>query len=284
MSDMSQHFGMHLPLGGPDVDKDYWIEIPCGEFLLGSNKERDPQARFVELPQQVVGLETFYIGQFTVTNAQFEAFVTAPDGYDDRQWWTDVGWDWKEERITPDEHSSPVFRLPTHPRVYVSWYEAYAFSQWLGKQLACNIRLPNEVEWEKAARGTTGNLYPWGDYWNPAKLNSAKSKLRQTSAVGSFVEGASPYGVLHMAGNVREWCLTKFLPINPYDYEFWHYANGLNKMDNSIEGDCPRVLRGGSWQSSPSGCRCASRSGSSPYGRNECWGFRVAIGSTLNKS
>lgn len=180
------------------------------------------------------------------------------------------------------------FNLPNHPVVGVTWYEALAFSQWLNQQLKATgfrfqvlrdgkceaitlepeiwqIRLPKEAEWEKAARGTDGRIYPWGEEIDPERANYDATNINATSAVGCFPLGESPYGVLDMSGNVWEWCQTK-----------WRDSY-KEQADESLEGSDPRVVRGGSWIDDPRDVRCAARCRYSPGGRLNSLGFRVVV-------
>ena len=110
----------------------------------------------------------------------------------------------------PAKARRSAYNLPNHPVVAVSWYEALAFCNWLGEKLGVKVSLPTEAQWEKAARGTDGRQYPWGEKITPDHANYAETKIDATSAVGIFPKGASPYGALDMSGNVWEWCLTKW--------------------------------------------------------------------------
>lgn len=124
-----------------------------------------------------------------------------------------------------------MFQYTNHPRERVSWYDAIAFCRWLSARLGYEVTLPTEAEWEKAARGTDGCIYPYGNDYDPAKANASDTGIDQTSAVGMFPDGASPYGLLDMSGNVFEWCL-----------------NAYNQPENiQLGGSDMRVLRGGSW-------------------------------------
>jgi len=252
------------PDGLPDID---WVDIPAGAFLMGSDKAKDPEAQDNELPQQEVTLPAYRISKYPVTNAQFAAFVSASDGYNNPAWWTAAGLDWKADRTVPDEEDDPDFRLPNHPRIDVCWYEAAAFCGWLSAKLGNEVRLPTEVEWEKAARGTDGLIYPYGNIFDAAKGNTRETGIGTTSAVGLFPDGASPYGVLDMSGNVWEWCATK-----------WR-GSYAEPADDDLNGTDVRVLRGGSWSLVPQDARAARRSYYYPGGRFGYLGFRVVLGS-----
>jgi hypothetical protein len=208
-------------------------------------------------------LPPYQISKYPITNAQFQAFLDDKEhGYNQREWWTDDGWEWKGERTAPDEYDDPAFRLPNHPRIYVRWYEALAFCNWLTWRTAPEvwtpirqtwqtlaletipglIRLPTEQEWERAARGTDGREYPYKGDFDAQKGNTYETGIGQTSAVGSFPDGASPCGAMDMSGNVWDWCLTQ-------------YQSG----SQSMIGTNVRVLRGGSWDNVSQDARVAYR-------------------------
>jgi iron(II)-dependent oxidoreductase len=180
--------GRALALLGDPRDFDDLILIPAGPFLIGGDEVEDAS------PQHEVTLPAFKIGQYPVTNAQYRRFVEATG----RKWRSDAG-------RRPEKANCPA--------VEVTWHEARAYCEWLtglwrskGKVTADEIvRLPTEAEWEKAARGAGGRVYPWGDEWDETKCNTRETGLRDTSPVGIFPDGASPYGCLDMAGNVWEW-------------------------------------------------------------------------------
>lgn len=159
------------------------IRIPAGEFLMGSDPAKDKNAQPREQPQHRVYVSEFYIGKYPVTNAQYAAFtkIQIPSG--------------KEN----------------HPVVNISWDVAVAFCEWLSQETGKQFRLPTEAEWEKAARGTDGRIYPWGNEWDAKRLNSSKSKIGGTTPVGKYSPaGDSPYGLADMSGNVWEWCADSF--------------------------------------------------------------------------
>jgi formylglycine-generating enzyme required for sulfatase activity len=188
--------------GLPDID---WVAIPAGPFLMGSSDE-DEGALEDEKPQREIRLAAFRIARVPVTNAQYQAFID-DGGYADR-WkpaWSDEGWSWKEDRTGPCDYDA-VFLTPNHPRAGVTWYEAQAFCKWLSVKLESRVELPSEEQWEKAARGADGRIYPWGNGYDPARVNGYEAGIESTTAVGLFLSGASPYGVLDMSGNVWEWC------------------------------------------------------------------------------
>lgn len=209
-----------------------WCEIPAGKFYMGEdNSKREEDLPF------------FRISKYLITNAHYEAFIK-DGGYTDkwRRCWTKSGWEQKGDRMAPEDYSE-THNLPNHPRVGVNWYETVAFCNWLNIRLrnenrlpeGLEIRLPTEMEWEKAARGIDGRCFPWGNTFDDNKCNVIN--IESTTAVGIFPDGSSPFGVMDMIGNAWKWCLTKWRE-NVSAYE-----------DNSLEGNFKRVYRGGSWGS-----------------------------------
>jgi formylglycine-generating enzyme required for sulfatase activity len=253
--------------GLPDIT---WCEVPAGRFLMGSVD--DSLCLFGnEMPQCEVELAAFRASRFPVTVAQFASFVSA-GGYEERRYWTEAGWHSAGER-TGSHCYGGVFDLPNHPVVGVSWFEAVAFCHWLTEQLRQTgsispgeeVRLPSEAEWEKAARGTDGRIYPWGNEFDPDKCNMVDTGIGSTSVVGAFPAGASPYGILEMSGNVWEWCRTR-----------WHESCG-ESVDDCLEGTAPRVLRGGAFLNDQRHVRCSCRNYHHPYNWYAHYGFRVVM-------
>jgi formylglycine-generating enzyme required for sulfatase activity len=201
------------------------VWVPPGPFIYGEGEG----TRVVRLEQ---GL---FVARTPVTNAQYARFVAAT-GHEPPQHW---------KGRTPPEG------LRDHPVVYVSWHDAVAYAGWAG------ARLLTEQEWEKAARGIDGRIYPWGDEFDPSRCNTDESGIGGTTPVGKYsLGGDSPYGAADMAGNVWEWCA------DWYD-----------------EGKTYKVLRGGSWVGGPSIVRCADRLRYNPDYRYFIVGFRCARGS-----
>jgi iron(II)-dependent oxidoreductase len=217
------------------------VEIPAGEFLFGSDEQ--PEAS----PPQKVNLPAFYIDVYEVTNAQFAAFVAAT-GY----------------KTTAEQAGEPSWRdyfgkgEEEHPVVKVSWYDAEAYCKWAGK------RLPTEQEWEKAARGTDGRRYPWGNEFDPEKVNGMEAGYRRTLPVGSLPAGASPYGVMDMAGNVAEWTAD------------WYKAYPGSSYRDQYMGEKFRITRGGGWFSDKEQVQTFFRNSTAPEAANDDLGFRCA--------
>jgi len=256
----------------PDID---WCEVPAGEFIMGSNDGLDR-----EKPQHTVKLPYSYkAAKYPITNLQYGLFVEA-GGYGERRYWTAAGWAEKLRRrwTGPRQSSGEPFNLANHSVVGVSWYESVAYCRWLTEVLrGCGelgegwqIRLPTEAEWEKAARGVDGRSYPWGEGFDVEKANGEATEVKSTNAVGIFPDGVSPYGCHDMAGNVREWCATKYgRGHKPYPYQIEDEGTA-----DYLEANSYRVLRGGSWDFEADSLRCAVRISYDPSNFGNSRGFR----------
>ncbi len=243
--------GNALAVLGDERDFDTLIEIPAGPFWMGDDD--DDRAK----PRHEIELAAYKIGKYPVTAGQFRRFVEA-SGY---------------KPNTP----RCLEGVANHPVVYVTWHDARAYCQWLTgvwreariidkREEVC---LPSEAEWEKAARGTDGREYPWGNKWDAGKCNTSESSLGTTSPVGMYTEGASLYGCLDMVGNVWEWTRSIF---KEYRYPVDDGWENLKAGNYSL-----RVLRGGSFDYSRSYARCAYRSRNAPNNRNRYSSFRVVV-------
>ncbi len=248
---------------------DAMVLIPAGPFLMGSD-DVDTSARgkeygFIkplyidERPQREVTLDAFYIDRYEVSNELFKEFVITQNR-NVPQTWNSNGYllvrqilniandemlrRLADERIKLDMNTQSASReaildavekqqrsQDNLPVSGVTWAEADAYCQWLGK------RLPTEMEWEKAARGTNGNEYPWGNEWLKAHSNSGEGEgwAHGVSPVGHYVKGQSPYGVFDMAGNVMEWTAD------------WYQRYPGNEYESKDYGETFKVVRGGGW-------------------------------------
>ncbi len=224
-----------------------WVTIPAGQFWMGSDPRHDSAARKNEQPQHRLYLPTFQIARVPVTNAQYKLFVDATGHGNPYRW--------RDGQIPSGKQ--------THPVVGVSWNDAIAFAKWAG------VRLPTEAEWEKAARGSDGRIYPWGNRSPTEKHCNFNHNMGDTTAVGSYGAGKSPYGCLDMAGNVWEWCSTIY---KDYPYQADDGRENLEKKTG-------RILRGGSFYGNAKGVRCACRFWFLQGSLYDSVGFRIARGS-----
>ena len=190
----------------------------------------------------------YYMDIYPVTNDQYKEFMLA-NGYACQEYWSEEGWAWKQDKQvnSPGYWTKNEWNKADHPVVGVSFYEAEAYASWAGK------RLPTEQEWEKAARGTDGREYPWGNVFDPTKCNSLESGIAATTSVKAYTKGISPSGCFDMAGNVDEWCTSWF--------------------DQSLN---QRVIRGGSWRATPGSLRVSTRDRDTAVDRDGLLGFRLA--------
>jgi formylglycine-generating enzyme required for sulfatase activity len=287
--------GVEPETGLPDI---IWCYVPHGPFVMGS--QDDPMAWNAERPQHKRDIPyDYWISRYPVTVAQFHPFVEDPEGYRAHRWWTEAGLRWRGDRSRPAEYGEP-YSLPNHPMVGVTWYEAVAFTCWLTEKLrqasllpeGWVVRLPSEAEWEKGTRGGLQILhtpivgrqplasseqrmaenpdpkrrYPWGDKLDPNQANYEDTGIGATSTVGCFPGGASPYGVVDLSGNVWEWCATK-----------WQDSYKNYRDDNDLEGDAPRVVRGGAFSDSERIVRCAYRPRNFPSTQLRNRGLRLVV-------
>jgi formylglycine-generating enzyme required for sulfatase activity len=216
------------------------ILIPAGEFLMGSDPRKDRDAHGDEQPQHTLYLPDYYLAKTLVTNAQYRAFVQttgheAPDG------WT---------------NGTAPHGKEGHPVVRVSWYDVLVYCCWLSEITGKTYGLPSEAEWEKGARGIDGRIYPWGNEWDATRCNAGKSASQDgTTSVGASPQGASPYGLLDMAGNVAEWTRSLW---GEYPYP-GNTIERARREDLQASPDQPPVVRGGAFWSKPREVRCANR-------------------------
>jgi formylglycine-generating enzyme required for sulfatase activity len=237
------------------------ILIPAGEFLMGSDPQQDKAASDDEQPQHRLFLPDYFLAKTSVTHAQYSAFVRAT-GHEVPQGWTNG-------TLPPD--------MEDHPVVNVSWYDAKDYCQWLSQATGKDYRLPSEAKWEKGARGIDGRIYPWGNQWDATRCNSLESGLEKTTSVHAYPQGASPYGVLDMAGNVCEWTrsLGGSIPERP-DYCYpYRPTDGRENLDAGRE--VARVLRGGGFGRGGMFVRCTYHNRDLPNFASRGVGFRVVV-------
>jgi formylglycine-generating enzyme required for sulfatase activity len=237
------------PAAVKEINYDEMILIPAGEFTMGSNDIDKGKVNYA-YPAHKVNLPAFYIDKYEVTNKQFMEFATENSFMGDG---VKEGKDWRQFINTGniDSFYSPV--------LYITWNDASAYCKAKGK------RLPTEAEWEKAARGTDGRRYPWGNEWKEGLANTYETGLRNTTKEGAYKD-ISPYDVVDMLGNVPEWTSSSFEP---------YPGNNLKGAERGDYNKSLKVLRGASfyhygakshlWDRSAQpanmlanyGCRCA---------------------------
>lgn len=228
-----------------------WCSIPAGQVGMVYSEKT-----------VVYQLDAFQISKYPVTNVQFQLFVDAPDGYGESRWWefSPQAREWHKTHPRPLD---PKFAWDDHPRANVCWYEAMAYCAWLSQKTGLRITLPTEQQWQRAAQGDDGRLYPWGNKFDPRRCNTNLSKIRMTTSVTRYENGIGPFGVYDMAGNVWEWCL---------NMEQGRTANGKNGLP---EGDVQRAVRGGSFISSPQRAQATFHFYLNPVYLYATIGFRV---------
>ena len=274
----------HQPSAISSEIADDMVMIPAGEFLMGSPD--DGLSFDDERPQRTVFVSSFRIDRYEITNARYKQFLDATGHPAPNH---------QKPKLTLWAYGAPLPGSEQHPVVNVSWEDAAAYCRWQGK------RLPTEAEWEKAARGTDGRRYPWGNDWDFTKANSASywagrtiefkdgeewktfwvtgdgARISHASGlngevltlpVGSFPDGASTYGILDMAGNVSEW-------IQDW-YEPYSYLNAPLSDPQGPNGQLLKVVRGGSWLKPARNLRTSDRDYGFPTDRAGGIGFRCA--------
>lgn len=250
--------------------KERMVLIPAGTFILGSDAEErllgyalsEEARRYrwfeVEPPREMIWLPDYLIDRCLVTNRDYQAFIKAT-GH--RSPFISRG-DYVRQGFLVHDYEKEVTRflwrgdaspkgVDDHPVVLVSVADAESYCRWRGRQVGRDLRLPTEEEWEKAARGDDGRYFPWGNEWDPAKVNSAARGPSFTTPVGAYQGGRSPYGLYDMAGNVFQWTSSKLT-------------------------DGRQILKGCSWDDEGGLCRAAFRHGRPPSSRHILIGFRCA--------
>jgi len=253
--------GMALSVLSDEREFDELIPILAGEFWMGDDQDNDAK------PRHRLRLPAFQIGKYPVTNGQYLRFVQV----------TRRAWD------SPD---ADKVDKRNHPARDVTWHDALAYCVWLtgewcgaGKIGASeHATLPSEAEWERAARGTEGRLFPWAEDWRGDCANTIEAGIGDTCAVGMFPNGRSEAGCLDMAGNVWEWTRSLWgkgwqKPDFAYPYE----PDDQKREDLNAGNDVRRVVRGGAWGGHRGGPRCACRNWGRPGARGLSVGFRVVV-------
>ena len=232
------------------IDEAALVYIPAGEFIMGSDQQVDPYFYGAEGPPHAITLKEYWIYRTEVTNAMYQqcANVNACPRPD-----------YQSSNTRSDYYGNPTFE--DYPVVYVSWKDASSYCRWAGG------RLPTEAEWEKAARGTDERLFPWGN--QPPQTSYANYGTQDTEPVGSYLDGASPYGVLDMAGNVIEWVRDYFQATY---YQISPEIDPLGPASGST-----RVYRGGAYHNQASAIRTVMRGSRAENHSNVDIGFRCVL-------
>jgi len=208
------------------IDQKEMVLVPAGKFIMGTDKT-DPENTHQKIgtikplyldqhPQRSIDLEAFYMDKYEVTHREYMRFVEATR-------FNELPSNWVEGKIPEG--------LKNHPVTNITWREALAYALWAGKLL------PTEEQWEKAARGTDGRLYPWGNEYAKGMANMGIDAAKKNMPVGSYPQDVSSYGLYDMGGNVMEWSLDWYLPYPGNDYQSPKFGKKL------------KVLRGNSFQS-----------------------------------
>jgi formylglycine-generating enzyme required for sulfatase activity len=243
------------------------IQVPAGEFLMGTSDDNikllqlkesdwayewsDNELFAAEQPQHLIALPAYEIAKFPVTNEDYHSFTSDAAHRLPRDW------------------TGFTYRVDTenHPVVGVSKVDAEMYIAWLNKKTGMDFRLPTEAEWERAARGNDGRIYPWGNTFDPWRCNTAESVKKGTTPVGFYSpSGDSVCGTVDMVGNVWEWTQSLFVP----------YPYNADPMIDAARARGRYVVRGGAWYYTRKLARCAAREGIVANYLSPSIGFRLA--------
>ncbi len=225
-------------------------------------------------PQHLVALQEFEIGAYPVTVAEYDCAVQAGAVQEPPNWFNQLQkTSYQEINPLTGEWAPYTESLKGRPVVNITWNDALAYVRWLATLTGQPWRLPTEAEWEKAARGEDGRLYPWGNKWDNTRANTSAGGSKAITKVGEYQyrTDTSPYEVHDLAGNVREWCSSRY---KPYPYE-------PNDGRENLESDGEHVLRGGSFEDDPRDAQTISRGHLGADELRPFVGFRLAQ-STVN--
>lgn len=223
------------------------VYIPEGYFQMGTSSGKREDAK----PMHFVNTSAFFIDKYEVSNAEYSKFMLATNHAKPRYW------------------DDKLFNKPEHPVVGVSWHDAMAYAKWKSR------RLPTEAEWEKAARGNDGRLYPWGKKWDKGfffffvNIYGMDDKYSRTAPVDYYQSGVSPFGIFNMSGNVWEWCL------DWYDPNYYRDSPEIDPM--GPEASKMKVLRGGSWVNTIESVKVVQRGRNFPHAKTSIYGFRTVL-------
>ena len=266
--------GVGIKNGMPDI---VWLPVtPGGVVTIKRVWEAEtPEEETRVISVQNFKVAPFYISQYLVTYAQYQAFVDAEDGFHNILWWQDMPPDFQRQKL-----SEQRTKASNNPRDHISWYQSVAFARWMNHRLSglelpellgrgvlrvgdtAQIRLPAEWEWQWAAQnGTEERLYPWGER-KSGYANTADTGLKQAIAVGMYPLGAAACGALDMTGNIMEWCAND--------------KKDIEKID--ARSNASKVLRGGDWGYSLEIASCTRADDEDPARMDVLNGFRLVLG------
>lgn len=242
----------------PKVPEIKMVHIPAGNFLRGTSEAEiaklvNDQHEMVtdETPQKEIYLDEFYISKYEITNEQYGKFLKD-----------------NPDHPKPDYWDVENYNDPDQPVVGVNWNDAVAFCNWLSQKTGENYRIPSEAQWEKAARGTDGRIFPWGYSGPDIKIVNFSQPYGNPKPVGYYPGGMNQdYKTMEMAGNVAEWCN------DWYDESYYSIAN-KNNSEGPSSGQY-KVVRGGSFKDNAFFLRCTARNGYPPDTKKETIGFRI---------
>lgn len=204
-----------------------WCKVPLGVVtILENEEEENSQAR-------TIYVDEFRMTKYPITNGQYQFFIDSEDGYCNPEWWqfSSFARTWRAKHPQPQPSS---FKGNERPREMVSWYDAMAFCRWLSAKTGMNLTLPTQAQWQRAAQGDDNRQYPWGNTFDKDNANTRESQIRMSTIVMRYPQGASPYGVMDLAGNLWEWCLN---------------SRGEHHSPVDITNNKKRAVQGGSFVS-----------------------------------
>ena len=237
------------PQKGEEIIGQKMVLIPAGEFMMGEDFFKKNAG-----PRHSVHLEGYSIDQYDVTNAHYKRFIDATGRMPPPHW--------SQNQYPPGKAN--------HPVTFVGWFDADAYCKWDGK------RLPTEAEWEKAARGIDGRMFPWGGKLEPKHANVPPEGIKDTTPVNAFPEGRSPYGLYDMSGNVFQWTADWFLPYPGNSVPHPNYGEKLKVLRGGSFFDCSYYKCGLSFQT-------FNRIALSPATKTISAGFRCAKSMVKNR-